>query len=43
MAQQVHVLLIDDLDGSQGERTVRFGPGGTGSEIDLTIGMPGAA
>ena len=38
MAQQVQVLLIDDLDGSQVEGTVRVGPDGTGYEIGLTAG-----
>ncbi len=35
MAQKVQTLLIDDLDGSAAEGTVRFGLGGTEYEIDL--------
>jgi len=35
MAQRVQTLLIDDLDGSQAEATVRFGLDGAEYEIDL--------
>ena len=35
MAQKVQVLLIDDLDGSAADGTVRFGLDGTEYEIDL--------
>ena len=38
MAQKVQVLLIDDLDGSEADGTVRFGLDGTEYEIDLTAG-----
>jgi hypothetical protein len=35
VAQKIQVLLIDDLDGSAADGTVRFGLDGTGYEIDL--------
>jgi hypothetical protein len=35
VAQKIQVLLIDDLDGSEAEATVRFGLDGTEYEIDL--------
>jgi nucleoid-associated protein Lsr2 len=35
VAQKIQTLLIDDLDGSAAEGTVRFGLDGTGYEIDL--------
>jgi hypothetical protein len=35
MAQKVHTLYVDDLDGSDAEGTVRFGLDGTHYEIDL--------
>jgi hypothetical protein len=35
MAQKTQILLIDDLDGSEAEGTVRFGLDGTDYEIDL--------
>ena len=35
MAQKIKALLIDDLDGSEAECTVRFGLDGTDYEIDL--------
>ena len=35
MAQKIQVLLIDDLDGSAADGTVRFGLDGTEYEIDL--------
>ncbi len=35
MAQKIQVLLIDDLDGTEAEGTVRFGLDGTEYEIDL--------
>ena len=36
MAQKIQTLLIDDLDGSEAEGTVRFGLDGTEYEIDLS-------
>jgi len=36
MAQRVHVVLEDDLDGSGADETVTFGIDGTSYEIDLT-------
>jgi hypothetical protein len=36
MAQKVQTFLIDDLDGSEAEGTVRFGLDGTHYEIDLS-------
>ncbi len=36
MAQKVQTLLIDDIDGSGAEGTVRFGLDGTSYEIDLS-------
>lgn len=36
MAQQVRVLLTDDIDGSEATETVRFGLDGTEYEIDLS-------
>ncbi len=38
MAQKVQVQLIDDLDGSDADGTVRFGLDGTEYEIDLSAG-----
>lgn len=38
MAQKIQVLLIDDLDGSEADGTVRFGLDGTEYEIDLNAG-----
>ena len=35
MAQKIQTLLIDDLDGSEAEGTIRFGLDGTEYEIDL--------
>jgi nucleoid-associated protein Lsr2 len=35
VAQKIQTLLIDDLDGSAAEETVRFGLDGTEYEIDL--------
>ena len=35
MAQKIQILLIDDLDGSEADGTVRFGLDGTEYEIDL--------
>lgn len=35
MAQKVHILLVDDLDGSDASETVTFGLDGTSYEIDL--------
>lgn len=35
MAQKVQTLLVDDLDGSDAETTVRFGLGSSQYEIDL--------
>jgi Lsr2 len=36
VAQKIQVLLVDDLDGSAADGTVRFGLDGTEYEIDLT-------
>lgn len=36
MAQKVSIILVDDLDGSEADETVRFGLDGTSYEIDLT-------
>ena len=36
MAQRIHVLLTDDLDGGEAAGTVRFGLDGTEYEIDLS-------
>jgi hypothetical protein len=38
VAQKIQTLLIDDLDGSAAEGTVRFGLDGAGYEIDLNAG-----
>jgi hypothetical protein len=35
MAQKIQTLIIDDLDGSEAEATVRFGLDGANYEIDL--------
>ena len=35
LAQKIQTLLVDDLDGSEAEGTVRFGLDGTEYEIDL--------
>jgi len=35
MAQKVHVLLVDDIDGSDADETIQFGLDGTHYEIDL--------
>ena len=35
MAQKVQTLIVDDLDGSEAEGTVRFGLDGTEYEMDL--------
>ncbi len=35
MAQRVHVVLVDDLDGSDADETVTFGLDGVDYEIDL--------
>lgn len=35
MAQKVHIVLVDDIDGSDAEETVAFGLDGTNYEIDL--------
>jgi hypothetical protein len=36
MAQKVETLLVDDLDGSDAESTIRFGVDGADYEIDLS-------
>ena len=36
MAQKVHLILVDDLDGSTAVETVAFGLDGTSYEIDLS-------
>jgi hypothetical protein len=38
MAQQVNVMLVDDLDGSVAEETVAFGLDGRTYEVDLSTG-----
>jgi len=38
VAQKIQTLLIDDLDGSEAEGTVRFGLDGSEYEIDLNAG-----
>ena len=38
MAQKIRIMLIDDLDGSAAEGTVRFGLDDTEYEIDLNAG-----
>ena len=40
MAQKIQTLLIDDIDGSAAEDTVRFGLDGTEYEIDLNAKHP---
>lgn len=35
MAQKVHILLVDDLDGTDATESVAFGLDGTSYEIDL--------
>ncbi len=35
MAQKVHIVLVDDIDGSDAEETVNFGIDGVSYEIDL--------
>ena len=41
MAQQVHVVLVDDLDGSEADETVTFALDGISYEIDLTADNAG--
>jgi hypothetical protein len=36
MAQKVHVVLIDDIDGGDADETVRFALDGVAYEIDLS-------
>lgn len=36
MAQKVHIILVDDLDGTDADETVGFALDGTSYEIDLT-------
>jgi hypothetical protein len=36
MVTKIAVTLVDDLDGSMADETVRFGVGGTEYEIDLS-------
>lgn len=36
MAQQVKVILVDDIDGGAADETVRFSVDGTDYEIDLS-------
>lgn len=38
MAQRVQVVLIDDVDGSTADETVRFGLDGVQYELDLSAG-----
>lgn len=35
MAQKVHIVLVDDIDGSEATESVSFGLDGTSYEIDL--------
>ena len=35
MAQKIQVLMVDDIDGSEGSETVTFGVDGVNYEIDL--------
>lgn len=35
MAQKVHIILVDDLDGSEATESVSFGLDGASYEIDL--------
>jgi Lsr2 len=37
MAQRVHIVLEDDLDGTDAEETVTFGLDGVSYEIDLSV------
>ena len=41
MAQRVNVLLVDDIDGSDAEETIKFGLDGTHYEIDLNLKRAG--
>ncbi|MFL6181135.1 MAG: Lsr2 family protein [Actinomycetes bacterium] len=36
MAQKIHVVLIDDIDGRDADETVRFSLDGSSYEIDLS-------
>ena len=36
MAQKVHVVLVDDIDGADADETVRFALDGVAYEIDLS-------
>ncbi|CUR54449.1 Histone-like DNA-binding regulator lsr2 [metagenome] len=36
MAQKVHIVLVDDIDGSDADETVAFGVDGASYEIDLS-------
>ncbi len=36
MAQKVHIILVDDIDGNDADETVSFGLDGASYEIDLT-------
>lgn len=36
MAQRVHIILTDDIDGTEATETVRFGLDGRNYEIDLS-------
>ena len=38
MAQKIQTLLVDDIDGSAAEGTIRFGLDGAEYEIDLNAG-----
>ena len=42
MAQQVNIVLVDDLDGSEATETVSFALDGTNYEIDLSDKNAGA-
>lgn len=36
MAQKVHIVLVDDIDGTEADETVTFGLDGASYEIDLS-------
>lgn len=35
MAQKINIVLVDDIDGTEGAETLRFGIDGQNYEIDL--------
>ncbi|MGI8887765.1 MAG: histone-like nucleoid-structuring protein Lsr2 [Nocardioidaceae bacterium] len=42
MAQRVHIVLEDDIDGGKADETVKFGLDGSAYEIDLSSGNASA-